>query len=230
MRTGITLKVIREEVQIESGHSTESGHNLQMKSRIDKIINRTQRLMDMENDWPAVDHFEDVAITANTSIFNIPTEIDTTHIDTAWVMQGIEWWPVEYGITQGDRGLYSATDRSEPILKWRLIPPGNAQFEIWPVPPSATTMRFEGQKKLTTMVAETDTCLFDADVLVMRVAGQILARERKDDAALLIKQAFEMTNIILKRQGGAKREDFNMGGDRTKARLRPGIDYIAPGG
>ena len=78
------------------------------------------------------------------------------------------------------------------------------------------------------MTKDTDTCVLDADVIVMNVAAQILGRDQKDDAQLLLQQANELANEITKRQGSVKADEINLGRRKTQP-LRPGIDYIAPG-
>lgn len=228
MRTGVTLATIRNEVLIEAGFSTEAGHATFSRERLNQLINRTERTMSTMDDWPSNQVEEDVAVVADDRYVNLPTNLNFTEIDTVHVLYGDEYLPVAYGIRAEHRSIHGPTDKTSPIQRWEVRSPGNVDFEIWPVSPGSQTLRFEGTKSIGTMAKDNDTCTLDADVIVLRVAAQILGRDRKEDAALLLQEARDLTNMILKRQEAARTEDINLG-HRPQRRWRPGIDYIPQG-
>lgn len=229
MRSGIALKTIRTEIAIEAGFSTDSGHLAYSAERLNQMINRVERMMANMDEWPTRNNYAEATVTADTQFHTLPTSFDFTGIDTAWCQFGSEWLEVKHGITQYDRSLYSATQRAEPVRKWMVRQTDNTEFEVWPIPGTQQTMRFEGSVKLGSMAADGDVCILDADIIVMRVAAQILGRDKKDDAALLLDNAQKLTQAILKRQTMNKSGSFSLSaGLNQRARLRPGIDYIPP--
>lgn len=229
MRSGVALKTLRKEVAIEAGFSTESGHLAYSTERLNQMINRVERMMSNMDEWPTQNNYAAVTITADTQFHTLPATFDFTGIDTAWCQFGSEWLEVTHGITQYDRSLYSSTQRAEPVRKWMINQSDTTQFEVWPIPGTAQSMRFEGSVKVGVMAADDDLCVLDADIIVMRVAAQILGRDKKDDAALLLDNAQKLTQAILKRQTMNKSGSINLGaGLGQRQRLRPGIDYIPP--
>jgi hypothetical protein len=230
MRNGVTLAEIRREVLIEAGYSTEAGHSAYSKERIDQLINRQERRLALlpELDWPALKFEQEVPVAANAQFANLPANITFTMIETAHVRFGDDWLPINHGIGMEHRSIYNATQRAEPIMRWEVQAPGNVNFEVWPIPSAAQTIRFSGQRTFGAMTDDADICAIDADVLVMTVAAQILGRDRKEDAALLMEQGMDHARMVCKRQGSMKREGVQLA-RRPGIMLRPGIDFIPPG-
>jgi len=227
MRTGVTRATLRKEILIEAGYSTETGHAVFNEERINQLIARHERMMGVEDEWPGVNFEEQVTVAANAQYSNLPTNLKFTDITNVSVSYGDDWLPVTYGIGARERTAYSATDRAAPIQRWEVVAPGNEQFETWPIASTAQTLLFEGSKALGGFEDDTDTCTLDGDVIVLRVAAQILGRDRKEDAGLMIEMARRLTDDILKSQA-ATRGQTELG-KRPRKPLRPGIDYIAPG-
>ena len=229
MRIGVTLATLRNEVKLEAGISTGSSHSVMNDERLNHLINRTERLAYKMDDWPSLAFEEEVAVIADAQFVTLPTNMTFAMINEVWVAYGSEWLPVTHGIGMAERSMYSDTQRASPIMRWEIRAPGNVDFEVWPRSSSAETLRFVGQKVLGAMSDDTDTCVIDADVLVLRVASELLAKDEKADAGIKLKAAQSLTEKLLKRLGAAKRGSFSMSGERKKA-LRPGIDYIPSGG
>jgi len=228
MRSGITLATLRKEVMIEAGFSTETGHAVHSAERLRHLLQRTERVMATMDDWPGIHFEEEVAVSADAQYVTLPTNISFTEIDTVHVAFGDEWLPVTQGIGAMERSVYDDTQRATPIRRWEVTAGATTTFEVWPIGATAQTLLFTGAKKLGAFVDDDDTCTLDADVLVLRVAAEILGRDRKEDAALKLETARTLTNQITKKQGVLKRGNINLGRRRT-VNLRPGIDYIAPG-
>lgn len=225
MRSGIARSVLRTEILIEAGFSTESGHATYSEDRLNHLIARTERLMASEYDWPVIHVEESVVIAANTRFVNLPSTISVSEIDTVHVYYGDDLLPVHMGIGAVQRSLYKTTQRATPIMRWE---PNETQFEVWPIGGAEQTMLFGGQKAPGAYADDTSTCTLDGDVIVLRVAAEILGRDRKEDAALKLEQASRKTTDIIKGQA-ATRPPINLG-RRPGRMLRPGIDYIPSGG
>lgn len=228
MRTGVTLATLRKEVQIEAGLSTQAGHAVYTKERIDQLLRRIERIMATEDDWPAVPLEVDVTVNADSQYGTVPAGMTFTEIRTAHVAYGSEWLPVGYGIGARERTIHSTADRVEPLRKWQIVAPGASQFEVWPIGSVDQTIKFTGQKSVGGFNDDTDTCTLDADVLVMRTAAYILGRDNKADAQALMQEAMRLQNQIVKMQGTGKQGQI-LTGRQTGVSPRPFIDYIPPG-
>jgi hypothetical protein len=227
MRTGVKLETILDEIREETGLSTHHGSSVFSESRLKQMVNRSERVLNARYELTALQKEEQVSIAANAQYANLPTSMTFTEIDSVFVSYGDDWLPVSHGITPAHRAQYDSTQRAMPISRWEIQSPGNVNFEVWPVGGSAQTLLFSGFAKLGGMNNPSDTCTIDADALVMFVAAQILARDKKEDAEFMMTQAVEHIGTIAKKQGALKRGSFSMAGGATKT-LRPGIDYIPP--
>lgn len=228
MRSGIPLATIREEVMIEAGLSTKPGHGAFSVDRINQLINRTERMMFTEDEWPTL-HFEErTTVLADGQYTPLPTNISFTMIDSVHVAFGSEWHKVSYGIGARERTIYNETQRSTPIRRYEYRADRPTEIEVWPIGAQEQELMFAGSRTIGGMAEETDLCALDADVIVMRCAARILGRDNQADAALMLEEARLLTNHLLKRQGSAKRDPIQMG-RRSGRVLREGIDYIAPG-
>jgi hypothetical protein len=228
MRSGVTLAILRSEVLIEAGMSIESNHATQMAPRITQMLARTQRLLLREYDWPTIAGYEQtVTVAANASTGTLPSDIDFTSINSVHVSFGDEWLPVMYGIGAAERTIYNSTQRSIPIRKWEIVTGGNT-FEVWPIGGDAQNLLFQGSKALGALASDSDTCTLDADVLVLRVAAELLGRDRKEDAAVKLQQARALAEGIVKRQRQSRATPIPQGRGSNHPMLRPGIDYIPP--
>lgn len=230
MRNGVTLAVLREEVEIEAGISSDAGHSPFSAKRLNQMLNRTERRLAQTLDWPALHIEQSVPVPANTQFINMPSQLNFTMIDAVHVAYGSDYLPVQHGIHASHRATYDETQRASPISRWEVVAPGREQFEVWPIGSQDQTLLFEGTQTFGAMVEDTDTCALDADVLVLAVAAEILGRDQKEDAKLKLDMAMDLADTIIKRQGATKREPINLA-RRSPGRIpRPGIDYIPPGG
>jgi len=235
LRNGVTLNVLRREVQIEAGLSTNSGHTVLSQERIDQMLRRTERLMADEDEWPNMHYEEEVTVSANTRFVTMPTSMNASGVDSVHVLYGDDWIPVTRGIGAVERSVYDEDQRATPINRWELRPPQaaqsattlttNTQFEVWPVGDVGQTLLFQGAKALGVFVDEGDVCSLDADVIVLRVAAEILARDNKQDAEFKMSLARKRTTDLLKRLGATQSKSISQVA-RPKRLPRSGIDYI----
>ncbi len=229
MRSGVALSTLVSEVLIEAGMSTETNHATQMSPRIKQLLARTQRLLLREFDWPTISGYEQtVTVTGDASTATLPSNIDFTSINSVHVLFGDQWLPVLYGIGPAERSIYKSTQRATPIRKWEIVT-GGSTFEVWPIGSEDQSLLFQGSKSLGAFSSDSDTCTLDADVLVLRVAAELLGRDRKEDAALKMKTAKDLANSLIKRQRQSRAAPIPQG-RRPQEYLRPGIDYIPPTG
>jgi len=84
----------------------------------------------------------------------------------------------------------------DPIQKWQLATNSTEgsnpdQVEIWPIPVAAQTVRFEGQRNVLTLSANSDKADLDDLLLVYWVAADYLALRQQPNAALQLKKAMD---------------------------------------
>lgn len=230
MRLDVTLGEMRREVQIEAGLSTAAGHSAFSKDRIDQMLNRMQRMMLKSADWPSQKRTHEFILTANSNTYlasNLPSGMTLTSINTIHVQYGTDWLPLSRGIGAREWSEYSASQRTLPVRRWDIINAGMTAVEFWPIASTDQTLRIIGRVVGADMTDDADTPSVDGDVLVLRVAAQIMGRDNKADAALLLQQAKDLEDSIMKDLGSVTAENVNLAG-RAEKRLRPGIDYIPP--
>ena len=226
MRAGIALSKLREEVQLEAGLSTQSGSNTFSVSRINQMLNRMERSLSREYEWPLRHSEQSITVPADAQYVVMPTNFDRTMIEDVSVRYGQDWQPVSYGISAKERSIYSGTQRAVPICRYEFNADRPSEMEVWPVGSTSQTLLISGQLQFGAMEDDDDLCVLDADVLVLRCAAEILGRDNQADAQLKLEAAGQVLQAILKRQGSSRRSNFSMVGD-TDTPLRAGIDYIA---
>jgi len=65
------------------------------------------------------------------------------------------------------------------------------EFEIWPVPNTAQTFRFVGQRNPRTFSSDSDKCELDDLLIVLFAAAEILAHKEQASAAIVLRRANE---------------------------------------
>jgi hypothetical protein len=192
------------------------------------MLNRVERAMLLEHEWPTLHFEEDIIVLADEQFVDMPNNIKFTMIESVHVAYGSEWYLVTSGIGASERTIYNDTQRAIPISRYEATANQPNRLKIWPIGEQNQTLKIEGMKSVGAMVNETDECTLDGDALVLTVAAQILGRENKADAELALTAANKIINNVTKRQGSMKSQNVNFG-QRRQTILRPGIDYIPPG-
>lgn len=228
MRSGVPLHIIRSEALIEAGQSDDPAHSTFTAKAIDLRINRVERQMASEHEWPMLHFEQDVTVPADARFVSFPDDIRPVDVQSVYVQFGQEWLRVVSGIAAAERSIYTNDMRATPIARWEITADADRQFEVWPIGAVPQILRFSGQRAVGVMKDENDTCTLDADVIVLRVAAEMLARERQEDAAYKSQMAESLTQQILKNL--SRTADAASFSTRPGRIRRPGLDYIAPKG
>ena len=237
MRTGVTLATLRKEVQFEAGLSSAPGHSTQHAERIDHRLNRVEREVALNYTWPTRTIERNVIVGANAQFAVMPVNLTFTMIKTVWCLYaGDQWSPVTHGIGAAERSAVPYTRRQQTTRRWEILSTasanyvaGVAEFEVWPISPVAETLRFTGEVVPGEMSLDTHTCVMDADVLVLIVAGEMLAKADPETAKVLLAKAQARITKLQARQVGMKLPEVNLAG-RPRSRPRAGLDYMPPRG
>lgn len=226
MRTGVTLAQLRKEVMFEAGLSTATTQVTLAAERINHMLNRVERELELAHSWPTMRVERDVTIIANSATGTLPVDLSFTNVAEVTTLFGDQWVLVEHGIGPAQRSLFNSSQRSTPIRRWEVATTG-LTFEVWPISSQAETLRFAGTLAAGAMANDAATCKLDADVLVLHVAAEWLAKGDPETAQLKLLKAKTRIENLLHRQIGAKAPVTNLA-DRPGRAARPYVDFIPP--
>lgn len=230
MARGVQLSQLIRDVRAEVGRSLDVAHGVNDRDALIHHINRVQRTLAMAHDFEHLHVRRNVALGAGTRYYAFPSELDFEQVQETWVDYGSTKLSVDYGVGADEMAAYDsdADERSWPVRRWMVDADNPSQFEVWPIPDQAGTLNMYGRRVITDMVADSDTSILDGDLITLNVAGEILARNKAEDATQRLNLANALLNRILARQRAHKRSSVLVlgGGLRRSRTLRPGIDYI----
>lgn len=153
-----------------------------MYPAIEHLARRTQEVLYEAFNWPHLIVERDIAMVPGERYYTFETTVNRDRILGAYVKWSQSWVPVRYGF---DSSIYNAsmpedTYRADPVQLWRFYE--GAQYEVWPNPASAQTLRWRFVRHLNPLIASTDYCDLDANLIVMFAAAELLQRMKSPDA------------------------------------------------
>lgn len=205
------------------------------RTRYFQLISDKQKWLANEYDFPFLEDRFDSPVPKNGRYVTFPT-IDNEGVTIAMNLERpykVEvfwnqiWSELMYGIGSQEFNYLNSDipgQIQDPIQRWRWSQEG--QFEVWPMPSTAQTVRFTGQRALDTLATGADTADLDDEMLVLFVASDLLMRSKQADAQICLSQATER----LRAQRGAypnRPMGCNLAGEgstqewRSRTRLTP---------
>lgn len=218
MARNTTLGELIDDLRAEAGHSLQSNLGAAMRDVLVKVLQRQQRRLWDDFDWPFLRVDRDVLTQAGQRYYDIPTDMTLETIERVEFKWGDRWITLKNGIGKHEYDQYDSDRdiRSWPVYRWEAV--DDDQIEIWPIPSqngAAATLdgaiRFTGKRILRPLVADSDRADLDDTLLVLYSAAELLAREKADDAALKLQLA-ERHYARLKARN-AKRDTFTLAGE-----------------
>lgn len=228
MPRGETLEQLIYNLRSEVGMSTNPAVSRSTRARFITVMNRVQRRLYADFDWPFLAIYRDIQLQAGSRYYDFPDDIDfdrSVRLETKW---GGLWQKVGFGITDKNYNEFDSDNdvRYDPVFRWGFYladpSPDNdvqdPQIEVWPLPatdgvPSTLEghLRVHGTQRLLEMVNDADKCLIDSDLIVLYSAAEILAKMRTADAPAKLENA----NALYTRLKGraSPSEPFKVGGD-----------------
>lgn len=220
------------DLRAEAGHSLLLGQGTNMEDTLKYYLRRTQRELYTGFDWPQFMIYETVPVQAGDRFLTGLSNIDKEQVNDMWCSNGSGWTPMVFGITPAE---YSATNSDAgqqgwPIRRYRYDDTQDA-FELWPLPSMDTSIMAHGQTLLPPLIDDADQSLLDGHLIVMFAAANVLARQKDEDASLVLNKAQQYLNSLMKQNGSQKRSTRSMAaGYASGGRYpRPGLDFIPPG-
>lgn len=223
----LTLAEIQTFVKAEAGISLTAAHTAQSDAVLTHRINMAQRELAMEFTFPETHLEQDLAMVAGTASYAFPSKLGLSETAEVTCDFGSEWVPVRYSIGLVEQSIYTPTQSSWPVEKWEVrISPTDATttLTVWPTPSQAGTLRFSGYKAIVDMTSGTDASTLDGTLIALRVAGYILARQRAQDADLMLSRAAARAGYLMTRQT-ATQAPIPLG-RRRGVQLRSRLDFL----
>lgn len=165
-----------------------------------------QKDLALAYDWPFLKRTWDLACATGSRWKTIPTA-DTRSITSSINFErpvlverlfNTKYNPIDYGI-DSEQFNYRNSDLSElldPIMRWQFATNPNEtsnadQIEIWPMPATAQTVRFTGQRNVLALATGTDKADLDDYLLVYFVAADYLTIRDQSNAPIVARKAAE---------------------------------------
>ncbi len=195
MPAGKTLDELVLAVRAEIGDSTNPSMGVDQLPALRQTIARVQNSYYEDFDWPHLKIDKDEAAPQGERYFTFDPEVNFQRIIQVDIKIDGRWQELHYGIGTEQYNVY---DSDEGVvgtpMRWQHY--GENQFEVWPIPDRACTIRFRCIRNLKPLIAGTDTCDIDSDLIVLAVAAEMLARSRSEDAQIKLTLATARYNRL----------------------------------
>lgn len=224
MPVGVSLGALVDQLRHEIGASTGAGQGVNVRDAQKHTLRTTQQRLHDEWAWPHMVVETDESILAGQRYYTFDPTLLFQRVQWTKVKWNTSWLPV---FERADfTELYNSQDsdedeRADPIQFWRHYDTG--QYEVWPLPESAQTLRWRGTKKLNDLVAEDDIAELDDRVIVLFAAARWLKRLKSMDADNVLAEANSHLNRL--KGQGIKRGQSVVGGCTQRAGGFPGGDW-----
>jgi hypothetical protein len=239
--TGEQLRDLLTDLRAELGHSTNVAHGINDRDTLIYYLNRTQRTLYQDYDWPQLIIDRDIALADGQRYYTYPPDLAFEDINHIWVMINTVYNELVYGIGPYEMVIWNSDKgfKSWPTQRWMHHPDDNT-FELWPVPDAnaastGSLVRLRGTKFVPWLVNDSDTCVLPNRLIVLFAAVELLQRDNAKDAAMKLQKANEVMRRHRVRQFSHKRRAIEVGAGGGDAQSRParqpvlGLDYIPPG-
>lgn len=178
MARGSTLNEVTLMLRVLLGQAVSPSAGTEFVGHLHAAINMAQETLYDKYDWRIKHGKRDKTINAGQRYYDFPSDLPPENVETVHVLWNGIYVPLEQGIGAAEYNTYNSDDnvRSDPTLKWDVIDTGTVQFEVWPLPATASEVRFTGKIALVKLVAGSDVAVLD-DNLIAYTAAAILAKD-----------------------------------------------------
>ena len=214
MARGTTLANLLLMLKAETGQVMTAGVGEAEDTRLKYLLAQQQQWLAAEFDWPFLERTGDVLFAAGDRTGTLPTTLDYERPVRVVALDSDVWRPLVYGISPEEFIVWNSdeAETADPILKWKYAT--DTTFEVWPIPATATTVRFTGQKELSRLTETTDTADLDDLLIVLFTAAELLAGQKQSDAQAKLVRAQARLNTLKSAYPKAN-STFVMGGGST---------------
>lgn len=190
MPVGTKLSVLRQMLYSEVGDEMDETISPSLIPSYNQKLNNQQAFLFAQHSYLRGKTVVNLQANIGQQYYSLPSGIDFDHLEQPTYTNVSNFrYRIANGITQEDYNLFRSDlgVMASPVMKWQLIniiiaTVETLQIELWPIPSVSQTIIYTGILPLTTMVADTDTCVIDDLALVLYTAAEILARKGAGDA------------------------------------------------
>jgi hypothetical protein len=240
MPLGVALSELRYELRAEIYSSLLPAHGLSSVDMQNVILERTQRELWNQYEWPHLSYRRDFLQPAGGQLIVYDPTMPFENVLSLWYNYNPNnqqpWIRLRYGFED----WINETLQSFPPVRWRNIvgvsettglTSISGEAQLWPIPSMDVQMRWNGQAPLNPLKVDTDVCMIDSTAIVMTAAAELLGAQKSETAALKGQKAQAYIRRLIGRQGANKRDVYALGQGRNMQptyaqRDTPYIDYI----
>jgi hypothetical protein len=237
---GVALSELRRELRAEIYSSLLPAHGLSAVDMQNVILQRAQRELWQQYEWPHLTYRIDITVPGNTQFLAYDATMPFEQVRSLWYNYQPNnlqpWIRLRYGFEDWINELL----HSYPPKRWRNIANVNSstgltnlagQAQIWPIPTMDAQMRWQGNAPLNPLAVDSDTCLIDSTAIVLTAAAELLGAQKNEAAALKGNKAQAYIRRLIGRAGASKRDVYALGQGSANQptyseRSTPWIDYI----
>jgi hypothetical protein len=227
-----TLAETVSKVRYETGQTARASQGNHDRDHIVHLINRVQGQLATQFDWPRRHEAQTVEIVAGQYVYPIPEPFTFEGIERVLASRHDRPVLLHYGIEAEHRAYLdpeAVSDRRYPPRRWQYQTGtgGGDEMEIWPTPDQDGLLTLEGSGRLLHLTADNQMLAFNADMVALYVASEVLAAQGSELAGAKSGMADELRRSEMHRQKAKKGGAFMLGGAGSHPRpLRYGIDYM----
>ena len=226
MARGTQLIKLVEMYRTETGQSINTTMNQADLTHVQNLIRRTQEVLYHKYEWSFLDIFRDETMTPGNRYYTLDADLSYDSIQEVWTRKTTSdaWQRVDYGITPdhyNDQDSDSG-DEQDPVRAWDYYEGG--QIEVWPIPVTATTVRFFGKEPLGALLANNDTSTLDDNMIILTAAAETLLDRQPRRAEALLATAADIRMSLIGNQ--AHKRPVNLGSTRVGRTTRPAYGWL----
>lgn len=199
MARGQTLGELVTQLRIATRHDSNPSLSQSMEPIFQQTLKDTQERLFDEFDWPFLYVTRDKSLEAGQRYYDLPDDMNLERLSKVDVRFADTWLPVERGINLNCYNIHDSDSdqRSDPVIRWDVVDTGDGeQIEVWPIPVSASRLRFRGTRNLKPLVSQTDRADLDDQLIVLFAAAEILGGAKNDLAKLKLQQANKRLEVL----------------------------------
>ncbi|MCE7901248.1 MAG: hypothetical protein DYH20_01010 [Gammaproteobacteria bacterium PRO9] len=223
MARGTQFRELVNMLRAELGQSLQRSTGLNTVEAQKYALKNTYQWLWDSFDWRFLKVYRDESLIPGERYYSFDPDMSYESVERAWTKYGDSWLPVVFGIDPEQQNAVEET--RDPVCRWDSH--DDDQYEVWPVPASAGTLRMYGIRKYKPLVDEKDKCLLDDLMVVMWTVARLAPRAKAANGQLYVEIAKDRLRRMRAKARGNKSRPFVLGGGAGREPfLRPGLDYM----
>ncbi len=210
MARGTQLLQLVAKLRAETGRSDNVSAGRNEETALKTRLAAVQEDLYQAYDWPFLRTETTIPMQAGERYYDWPNLLNSDRLTKIKLRWNNSWYGVERGIGENEYNSYDSIndERADPVLRFDVRSTGAdlatqvEQVEVWPIPASNTPVLYLwGLRPLKPLIANTDVCDLDDNLIVWTLAAEILARQKSADAGRTLTKA---QNLFAKLTGNSQ--------------------------